>query len=290
MVNQARLDALDGLLWLGNGTHAARLTSLSQPTISRGAHQAADHFQLGLRKIRGEWQLQGDSTALEAERQHFQQLRFNGEAGLRLEAGAISSRCLAEPPPEPWILGRADAINQPRSLALLRERVIDAWICTSAQDLPWDSGEDIAQLDLFRAPLRLVASRHHPLVGQPGLTPSDLSSFPSVALASDWYPHSAAQLRSHGLWGNPQPQYHYRSHHWEGRTADGRTLAYASPVMLARNPRLHLLDFDLDLEQVVALVVLREHICHPRIQELQDELERRVEVLRPSEPSALVAC
>ncbi|MFM7549055.1 MAG: LysR substrate-binding domain-containing protein, partial [Cyanobacteriota bacterium] len=218
-----------------------------------------------------------------------QHLRFNRAAGLRLEAGAISSRWLAEPPPAPWILGRPDAINQPRSLALLRQRVIDAWVCTSAQDLPWDSCEDIATVELFRATLRLVASQQHPLAGQPRLTPADLSQFPSVALADDWYPQSAAQLRRHGLWGHPRPLNHHRSHLWEGLTADGRTLAYASPVMLARDPSLHPLDYDLALEQVVALVVLREHASHPRIQDLRAELDQRVGILRPgptSTPSA----
>ena len=67
-----------------------------------------------------------------------------------------------------------------------------------------------------------------------------------------------------------------------GRTADGQTLAYASPWMLAQNPELCPLDFNLHLEQCLALVVRREHAELPPMQKLHGELQRRVERLPPA--------
>jgi hypothetical protein len=276
----AQLEALDSLLWLGNGHQAAKITSQSQPTISRWAHHLAKHLNLGLRKVWGEWYVNGNLAPLGQARESDQSSRFEGRKSMRLEAGAISSRLLADSHPRAWILGRPDAINQPRSLTLLRQRVVDAWLCTSAFDLPDDPGPDLTVIELFRAPILLVASRQHPLAGQSNLAPADLSRFPSVGLTANWYPKSASQLKRYGLWRNPRHISHYRSQHWEGRTGDGHTLAYASPCMMALNPDLCPLDFDLQLEQSIALVVRQEHADHPRIQELLDNIQRRVGLLR----------
>ncbi|MEB3169309.1 MAG: LysR substrate-binding domain-containing protein, partial [Synechococcaceae cyanobacterium] len=283
MVNSTRLEAFDVLLWVGNGHHAGRVTALSQPTISRAAHQVSANLGVHLRKVQGEWQLTGDMGRLTQVREQHQTGRLVGKANARLEAGALSSRLLADPAPTGWVLGRADAINQPRSLTLLRQRVIDAWLCTSALDLPDDPDQTLAVMDLFRAPLRLVAGPTHPLVGERGLGLADLASFPSVALEANWYPNSAARLRENGLWSSPHRLSHHKPQHWEGRTADGHTLAYASPWTLARNPELCPLDFDLGLEHTLALVVLRDLAVHPRIQTLFDELGRRVAALREGE-------
>ena len=285
MVSLAQLEAFDGLLWVGNGQHAGRISALSQPTISRAAHHVAKSLGLTLQKIRSEWHVTGETHQLAQERQHHQMARLAGTGSLRLEAGAISSRVLADPPLNSWILGRPDAINQPRSLALLHQRVIDAWICTSAQDLPTDLGETEV-VELFRTPLQLVASPNHPLAKERALRPADLSQFASVALDCNWFPKSADHLKQHGLWRNPRRLNHYRSHHWEGRTADGHTLAYASPLMLASNPALTALDYELGLEQSLALVVRKDLAKEPPIQALLEEMGRRVVRLQPGRASS----
>ncbi|MEB3301955.1 MAG: LysR substrate-binding domain-containing protein [Cyanobacteriota bacterium] len=279
MLTPARLAAFDTLMWVSNGHHAGRVTALSQPTISRAAHQVSTALGLHLRKVRGEWQASDDTLRLSRERLLHQASRLAGSAPTRLEAGALSSRLLAEPAPAGWVLGREDAINLPRSRSLLQQRVIDAWLCTSALDLPPDPDQTLAVMDLHRQPLRLVAGPSHPLVGERGLSVADLAPFPSVALEGNWYPHSAARLLEQGLWSAPRRLSHHKSQHWEQSTADGHTLAYASPWTLARNSALHPLDFDLGLDHALALVVLRDLEDHPRIQELFEELGRRVALL-----------
>jgi hypothetical protein len=283
MATPARLEAFDVLLWVCNGQHAGQVTAVSQPTISRAAHQVSASLGINLRKIRGEWHVNGDTHRLLEERQNHQAARLAGEAPTRLEAGAISSHLLAHPAPLGWVLGRADAINLPRSLTLLKDRVIDAWLCTSAIDLPAEAQQSLAVFEIYRAPLRLVASAHHPLARERGLNGADLTAFPSVALQDDWYPNSAARLRQHGLWSAPRQLTHHRSQHWEGRTADGHTLAYASPLTLARHPRLTPLDYELGLDHAMALVVMREWMDHPRIHQLVEELRLRLSRLQREE-------
>ena len=114
MFNPARLEPFDLLLWVGSGQQAGLISSHSQPTISRAAHHVTQSLGLSLRKIRGEWHVTGNTDPLLRERQIQQTARLDGKGSLRLEAGALSPRLLADPPPEGWILGRADAINQPR--------------------------------------------------------------------------------------------------------------------------------------------------------------------------------
>jgi DNA-binding transcriptional LysR family regulator len=280
MVTPSRLEAFDVLLWVSNGQHAGQVAALSQPTISRAARQVSENMGISLRKIRGEWHVIGNTLRLNQERELHQAARWAGQAPTRLEAGAISSRRLADPAPPGWVLGRGDAINQPRSLALLRDRVIDAWLCTSAVDLPADAPSTLQVFELYREPLRLVASANHPLARERGLHSTDLAPFPSVALDSGWFPTSAAHLRNHGLWSAPRPMTHHRSQHWEGRTADGHTLAYASPLTLAHQPTLTPLDFDLGLDHVLALVVLRDWANHPRTHDLLEELRGRLALPR----------
>ncbi|MFN9623145.1 MAG: LysR substrate-binding domain-containing protein [Cyanobacteriota bacterium] len=289
MLMPARLEAFDILMWVCNGHHAGRVTALSQPTISRAAHHVSERLGISLRKVQGEWQVSGNNPRLAQERQLHQAGRLASKAPTRLEAGALSSRLLAEPAPTGWVLGREDAINQPRSLSLLKQRVIDAWLCTSALDLPEDPDQTLAVMELHRQPLRLVAGPAHPLVGQRDLAVADLAPFPSVALEGNWYPQSAARLRAHGLWSAPRRLSHHKSQHWEGRTADGHTLAYASPWTLARNPALCPLHFDLGLEHTLALVVLRDLANHPRIQELFETLRRRVALRQEGETTACAA-
>lgn len=282
MLTLAQLEAFDGLLWVGNGQQAGKISSLSQPTISRAAHLVAKTLGLTLQKVCSEWHVGGDTHPLAQQRQLHQMGRLEGKGRLRLEAGAISSRALADPPLNAWILGRPDAINQPRSLDLLQQRVIDAWVCTSAQDLPAELVE-AEVVELFRTPLQLVASPNHPLAKERALRPADLSQFASVALDCNWFPKSADHLKQHGLWRNPRRLNHYRSHHWEGRTADGHTLAYASPLMLASNPALTALDYELGLEQSLALVVRKDLAKEPPIQALLEEMGRRVVRLQPGQ-------
>lgn len=279
MISPEVLQGFDLMLWLGNGRDAAALNGCSQPTISRQAQQVADLLGLSLQKLRGQWRVRGDTTLLSFERQLHQLHRFLGRAPLRLEIGAVSGRMIGLPAPPGWIAGPADQIDLPRSLQLLRDRVIDAWITPAADDLPQLEDPDWQRFDLYAAPIWLVASSNHPLIGHSWLKASDLRRFPSAGVEGGWYPHSEAHLRSLGLWSKPVRLNRYEVSRWDGRTADGHTLAYASPPMLQLNPDLRRLPYNLGLSHCVALVVHRDHAQAQQVVALCQELYKRTDTL-----------
>jgi DNA-binding transcriptional LysR family regulator len=279
MISPEVLQGFDLMVWLGNGRDAAAHNGCSQPTISRQARQVADLLGLNLQKLGGKWRVRGDTTLLAFERQLHQLHRLLGRAPLRLEIGAVSGRMVGLPAPPGWIAGPSDQIDLPRSLELLRARVIDAWITPAADDLPATDDPDWRRFDLYAAPVWLVASPDHPLMGHSWLKATDLKRFPSAGVQGGWYPHSEAHLRALGLWSKPLPLNRYDVARWDGRTADGHTLAYASPPMLRLNPSLRRLPYNLSLTQRTALVVHSDLAQASPILLLQEELERRTQAL-----------
>lgn len=275
MVSSEELQAFDLLLWLGSGREVSLRCGRSQPTISRYAHRVAERLDLRMLKKDGQWQIRGEAPLLSIERQVHQLNRLLGREPMRIEAAAVSGPLLLDPCPSGWICGRRNQINLPHSLGLLRDRVIDAWITTSSIDLPPHRIESLHVIDLYRNPIWLVAHPQHPLQQERGLGPEDLRRFPSVGVRGDWYPVSQEHLRSRGLWSQPLRVQRYTHRQWEGRCADGLTLAYASPTMLGLNPALKRLDHDLDFHNGAALLVHQDHADSAPVAGLVAELQRR---------------
>lgn len=284
MVGPEELQAFDLLLWLGSGREVALRCGRSQPTISRYAHRVADVMDLKMHKKDGQWRISGEAKLLQIERQIHQINRFLGREPLRVEAAAVTGPQLLRPCPCGWICGRHNQINLPHSLQLLRDRVIDAWITTSSIDLPSQNLEGLHVFELYRYPIWLVAHPQHPLRHERGIGTEDLQRFPSVGLRGGWYPITQQHLRARGLWSQPQRLQRYNRRQWEGRSADGITLAYASPPMLALDPALQRLDHDLGFENGTALVVHRDHLDSAPVDLLLAELRRRSLVLRDLHP------
>ncbi|MFM7360387.1 MAG: LysR family transcriptional regulator [Cyanobium sp.] len=259
MIGPEELQGFDMLVWLGSGRAAAARSGCSQPTISRQAREVAEKLHLTLQKQGGEWKVRGDTTLLGFERQLHQLHRFLGRASLRLEIGAVCGALIGLPPPDGWMAGPPDRIYLPRSLQLLRQRVIDAWITTAADDLPDPPDPDWLRFDLYTAPVWLVAAADHPLIGVTALSRDDLLAFPSAGIRGGWLPRTEDHLRSRGLWSHPLQLNRYDGMRWDGRTGDGQTLAYASPPMLALNPALRRLEHNLELRCRAALLVHRDH-------------------------------
>ena len=285
MVGSEELEAFDLLLWLGSGREASLRCGRSQPTISRYAHRVASLMELTMLKQDGQWKLSGETSLLQIERQVHQLHRLLGREPLRIEAAAVSGPLLLDPCPQGWICGRKNQLNMPHSLQLLRERVIDAWITTSSIDLCCHNLRHLRVIELYRSPIWLVAHPQHPLGQERGLALQDLRRFPSVGLRGGWYPVSQQHLRARGLWSQPLRLQRYNRRQWDGRSADGLTLAYASPPMLALNPGLQRLDHDLDFNNSTALLIHEDHAESAPIAELMEELRRRCRQLCQRHPA-----
>ncbi len=284
MIGPEELQALDLLIWLRTGRAAAAHSHCNQSTISRRVAHVLDVFGLRLRRSGREWQLAGPQLLLGLERRVHQLYRLAGHGPLRLEAGYIAAPLLLTPPPPGWLIGPGDRMGRFLPLAMLEQGIIDAWITSSPIDLPSEAAMGCAVVPLNRAPVWLMAGAGHPLLGTQGLRPGDLDRFPSLALPTGWYPRMEELLRQQGLWSDPVRMARYDRASWDGRTADGVTLTYATPLMASLNPALQRLEWDLGFSNGEALVVRRDLADHPAIAILLEELRRRVHQLLPLHP------
>ena len=279
MLSLDALRMLDTTIWLRSGEKASQRLHCSQSTVSRNNMETLSLFGLSLERVRGEWQLEGDSTLLLMERRVHQRKRLlqdDESQPLRIEANFWAAPAFLDPLPEGWEGGIWDHVGMERPLQLLRERVIDAWIGSYQPDLP-DHDPELCVIDLCRAPVYLVAAADHPLSGCAGLTASDLDPYPSLALPTGLFPKTEALLRSQGLWQSRVRMKRYRPELWLGRTEDQVTLTYATSLALEVMPGLVRLDYDLGLVSAESLVVRRDLIEQPAIQGLLQRLIHRSE-------------
>ncbi|QVL54149.1 MAG: LysR family transcriptional regulator [Cyanobium sp. M30B3] len=275
MFSLDQLAALDLTLWMGTGAAAAQQLGVNQSTVSR--QQAAVLRLLGLRLVRrpGALGLKGDLELLRAERVVQQLARLKGLAPLRVDANYASGPWLLNPVPNGWISGRFDLPGLQRPLELLRERVLDAWVCSYQPDLPSGDDPEWWVLDLLEAPLQLLASPDHPLAAERQLRQSDLERFPSLALPAGWFPRTETHLRQQGLWRQEVHFQRYDQDDWEGRSRDGVTLLYGNSLTERLMPCTIRLDWDLQLISGDALVVRRDVADQPAIQQLAACLQVR---------------
>lgn len=82
-------------------------------------------------------------------------------------------------------------------------------------------------------------------------------------------------MREQGLWSDPVRIQRYDPSCWEGRCADGVTLSYGQSLTEALQPTTVRLDWDLGLITGEALVVRRDLMDEPAIQQLVEHLQQQ---------------
>ena len=285
MLSPESLEALDYMIWLGSETNAGCLTNFSQSTICRRAKQATTIFKIKLAKVRGEWNTFPNSNLLTLERQVHQLFRFAKGRVLRLESDHWAGRQLVSTLPKPWAHGRAGRIGIQRPMQLLRERVIDAWISCTKADLPEPNDPTFISYELATMPLMIACAPNHPLSQISQLSTGDLQRFPSLSVANHHYPRFALQMQAKGTWNAPQAMNNYSYDRWEGQAL--RNLCTV-PINTLSNPlhsdRLIPLDFDLRINDCIALVIRRDISEQPAIHQLLDDLQQQLRKLALEHP------
>jgi len=175
MVSVEELASLDFVLWRRTGKQAAQALGCNQSTISRRLARCLEIFGLTMRRSRNEWEAPY-SPLLQMERELHQHCRLLGRHPLRLEACPLAAPLLSQALPEGWIGGCYDHIGVERPMGLLRERVIDAWLCTARHELSLPSRpSDLVLHPLWGHPMTLHAAPGLPLAGERDLTSGDLA-------------------------------------------------------------------------------------------------------------------
>lgn len=273
MVTIEQLEALDSLIWLRSGAAAASSCRCDESSITRRVQATLKLF--GLKLLReNELELWGNKALLRLQRLVHQQARFMGvsKRPLRLEATHYVRRQLERPALNGWQLGPCHHRGYGTLLALLEERVIDAWITSDLFDLP--DAPHVAVIPLWEWPGELVVHPCHPLARERGLSHGDLERFPSLILPEELYPELARRVHARGL-GHSRQLDRYDTGSWHGLTDDAVTISYGSCLTLDQDQELTRLHWDLDLKGGEALIVLREWAAEPAIAQLLEDLRQR---------------
>jgi DNA-binding transcriptional LysR family regulator len=193
------LDAFDHLIWLRTGARAADVLGCNQSTISRYASKCQQTFNVKLRRDSAEWVVAGDTGLLAAERQLHQLYRWEMNLPLRFEAQHWMRDFYEAWQLAGWTKGNLNYLEYGRPVDLLKDRVIDAWLC-GAPDLPADP--ELTCVQLFEMPMLLAARCDHPLLQrQAPLTLEDVAAYPLLPLPQRAFPVFEAQLKALGLGG-----------------------------------------------------------------------------------------
>ena len=293
MVTVEALEALDLLIWLGNGAQAGDLVHCNQSTVSRRVRQAQTCFNLSLRRAAGAWQLVGDPLLLGLERQVHQLSRLMGRQSLRLQAPFWSSEALLKDLPDAWIRNPVSSVGSAHHcLELLEQRVIDACLAT-LPERPAGDDPRFTCFDLFHSPIHLVTSPETPVSRITMPTREEIGSSCHIAT----FPFSP----------RPQKQFirHFYKHHFQNhqfrtgnarvprRNPQGDPVYFANSLMLKALGSLMPLEtlaVDVPSHYVESLVVLREHRESPAVAELVDVLRRRMLELSRSEMQLTAIC
>ena len=211
------------------------------------------------------------------ERLVHQQARFEGLRTLRMEATYWSAQLLCKPVPKQWILGLSNIVGIKRNHQLLREGIIDAWLC-SAPDLPDCDDPDLTSIQLCQMPVHLMVAKDHPLLRKgTSIRWDDLADFPSLGLPDGAYPKTQSTLEKLGLWKNPARMSRYKIELWEGKIEEDLTIGYGTCLsILASKTDAVKLPLTLPLNSGEALVTRHEYKNHPKIQELIHLIKRRL--------------
>ena len=274
MVTLECLDALDHLIWLRTGARAAEALGCNQSTISRYATRCQQVFAVKLKRHAAEWVVTGDLELLAAERRLHQLYRWEMDLPLRFEAQHWMRDLYATWQPADWRKGNLNYLEYQRPVDLLRDRIIDAWLC-GAPDLPDDP--DLTCVPLFEIPMLLAAHQDHPLLRQQSpLTLADVAAYPLLPLPQGAFPVFEARLRELGLGspaGGTPPQQTSGPENTSLSFAE-LCLGVASALTLPLyGPEYRSLPMEIPLHFGDVLVIHADFAGHPRSRALIDSLQ-----------------
>jgi DNA-binding transcriptional LysR family regulator len=273
MVSIDCLAALDHLLWLRTGQRAAAQLGTTQPTVSRNTKHCSEVFNIKVAKTGGEWEVLGDPSLLDAERNVHQRYRWDHQLPLRLDGQYWTDLYLQGFTPPDWIKGNFNYSSYERPLALIRSGVLDAWIC-SYPDVPED--HRLTGWQISRSRIDLVVKRGHPLL-QLGdnLSLNDLAAYPLMPRPEGAFPQLERMLASVGLGESPERTARIQASPWFGKVPiEDRTVLISSP--LTRNghgERMVRLPVNLPFEKGDLLVVRSDFTHHGRTAQLARDLQ-----------------
>lgn len=283
MISLEQLAALDSLQWLRTGSRAAELKHCNQSTISRSAKRCEEIFKVSLAKIQSEWVLRGDESLLLAERKVHQRYRWDQGLDLRLDAQHWLRDFYAGLQLEGWVWGNLNFLEYERPTYLLKNRIIDAWLC-SAPDAPTDSSLHCVQLSTM--PTYLCVNRYHPLAKLgPRVTLDDVRQYPLLPLPPKAFPVFSQKIRKLGL------DYQNASNRAnQAPDFEDLMVGIANPVTAALyGSQSIILPINIPISVGDVLVVHIDYSAHPRLRLLIESLINHLRLAATDRPDIKIA-
>jgi len=276
LVNLDLLTSLDGLLWLQSGKQVGERFRQHQTTVSRNQKKCAQAFGFSIRKQKGFWAIDGDTSLLRLEREVHQLARFMGQASLRLEANGWLDGALCTPKPEGWIVGSGKPLGIARGLQLVEERIVDALLCPLA-DQPKDHPL-LSTQPLCAMPLRPMVKPGHPLLQLSTISLDQVKAYPWQAIKRGAYPNTQLQLEAEELWPPSRRSQKLDEQLWRGSSENDVLIHIGSALSHSPDqPGLIPLPLSHAAWSGIALVMRHEHADRPAIEGLKEELCRRLQ-------------
>jgi hypothetical protein len=117
------------MIWLQSGSKVGKLFQQHQTTVSRNQRKCAQIFEITLSKFKSQWDISGDSSLLQREREVHQLARLQGKCRPRIEVDGWSDSPLFNPPPSQWVVGTSNNRSNLHHLQCLKNRIIDVCLC-----------------------------------------------------------------------------------------------------------------------------------------------------------------
>ena len=278
MVSLELLSSLDGLIWLQSGTKVGELFHQHQTTVSRNLKKCSEAFGLSIHKQNGGWLIEGDCELLNLERAVHQSARFLGKAQQRLEVNGWSNSVLCCPPPTGWVAStsQANLLEPQQTLQLLRDNIIDAWLCLSPE-VPQEN-EEYCVVDLCEAPIELLVAPEHPLLDCESVSLEALKNYPLQRNLSKSFPGTVARLKKINLW--PQTSDNYRKPQLDQVNQQGVNLSLHLNSLLADYPETYdLVPLPMSLNIKTGISLVHKHSLgnnNPSIHSLCGFLRRQL--------------
>lgn len=273
MISLDGLASLDCLQWLRTGSRAAEMLGTSQSSISREAKKCEAIFDIKITKRSSEWIIQGETQLLDSERQIHQQFRWDSDRPLRLDAQHWLRDSCAPLALDGWLKGNMNYLTYDRPIYLLRQRIIDAWLCCYP-DAPNHS--ELASFQLCSMPSYLVVHKSHPLLERgSSLSLDEVRRYPLLGLPEGAFPKFQSMLERLGLSSATKPPADKSSY-----PIEDLLIGIASPLTLnLYGPEHTCLPINLPIAVGDALVVHSDYAEHPRTYALIKSLLHHLQIV-----------
>ena len=241
---------------MGNGVKAAKVMRCDQSTISRKVLDNCKFFNIELQKEKGEWNILGDVSLINKQRALHQIYRLNGYAPKRISLPINFRGITSKPIGQGWH-GYIDRILNPLwKLELLRQSIVDAILCTEADEIPAVAAEDFHCIQIASKELRLITNKEQ--ISENTGKNIQVTPLPVLVPDNNFWPLRSNQLRLTGHKLKSAAGHRYSEKNWEEPINLNKALRLGNIYDLKINPNWAFAGLPYTINSKITLITKKE--------------------------------